>query len=122
LPPKAKIHNVFQVAFLKKFEAEPPSGIKPLPPIQHGRVIPIPEKVICARLNRGNWEVLVSWQGQSSTSTTWEKVVDFKLANPEVQLADDLFLGEEGNIVDYFIGKVYQWRRPTRKEAEANSG
>jgi hypothetical protein len=94
LPPRAKIHDVFHVALLKKFEGEPPSSITPLPPIQHGRVILTPEKVICARLNMGAWEVLVSWQGQSSTGTTWEKVADFKLAYPEVQQEDDLFLWE----------------------------
>jgi hypothetical protein len=120
LPPRAKFHDVFHVALLKKFEGEPPSSITPLPPIQHGRVIPIPEMVIRARLNMGVWEVLVSWQGQSSTGTTWEKLANFKLTYPEVQLQDDLFLREGGNVIDSFIGKVYQRRRPARKETDIN--
>jgi hypothetical protein len=120
LPPKAKIHDVFHVALLKKFEGEPRS-ITPLPSIQHDRVIPTPDKVIRARLNRGDWEVLVSWQGKSPTSTTWEKVAEFKLAYSEIHLADNLFLGEGGNVVDSFIGKVYQRRRSARRESETNS-
>jgi hypothetical protein len=55
LPPKAKIHDIL----LKNFEGEPPTSITPLPSIQHGWVIPTPDKVIQARLNRGGWEVLV---------------------------------------------------------------
>jgi hypothetical protein len=119
LPTKAKIHDVFHVALLKKFEGNPLSEITPLPPIQHGRVIPTPEKVIRARLNKGNWEALVSWQGQSSTDATWEKVTNFKLTYHEVQLEDKLFL-EAGNVVDSFIGKVYQRRHLARKEQDAD--
>jgi hypothetical protein len=59
LPPKAKIHDIFHVALLKNFEGEPPTSITPLPSIQHGWVIPTPDKVIQARLNRSGWEVLV---------------------------------------------------------------
>jgi hypothetical protein len=119
LPAKAKIHDVFHVALLKKFDGEPPSAIVALPPIQHGCVIPTPEKVLRARLNRSNWELMVSWQGQSSNSTTWEKLTKFRAAYLEVQLKDALFLDEGRNVVDSFIGKVYQRWRPSREEAEA---
>jgi hypothetical protein len=61
----------------------------------------------------------VAWLGQPSTGATLEKVADFKLAYPEVQL-EDLFLGEEGNVVDSFVGKVYQRRRPARHLTEEN--
>jgi hypothetical protein len=36
LPPKARIHSVFHVAFLKKFEATPPEVAPPLPHIVRG--------------------------------------------------------------------------------------
>jgi hypothetical protein len=117
LPSKAKIHDVFHVALLKKFEGTPPEAVIPLPAIQHGRVLPKPDKVIKARLNRGVWEVLVSWQGQAPTDTTWEKIDDFKQEYPEVQLEDDLFLGEEGNVIDSFVGKFYHRRVVNRKVA-----
>jgi hypothetical protein len=106
---------VFHVAPLKKFEGTPPEAVIPLPAIQHGRVHPKPDKVIKASLNRGVWEVLVSLQGQASTDTTWEKVDDFKQEYPEVQLGDDLFLGEGGNVSNSFVGKVYH-RRVVNKE------
>jgi hypothetical protein len=108
---------VFHVALLKKFEGIPPEAVIPLPAIQHGRVLPKPDKVIKARLNRGVWEVLVSWQGQASTDTTWEKVDDFKQEYPEVHLADDLFLREGGNVIDSFVGKVYRRRVVNKKVA-----
>ena len=33
-------------------------------------------------------------------------------AYPDFQLEDALFLGEGGNVIDTFVGKVYQHRRP----------
>jgi hypothetical protein len=111
LPAKARIHDVFHVALLKKFNGVPPTDKVPLPPIQHGRVLQIPAKVIRARLNRSVWEILVSWQDIPASETTWEKVETFKLAYPDIQLEDKLFLREEGNVTDSFIGKTYQRRR-----------
>jgi hypothetical protein len=110
-PTKARIHDVFHVSLLKKFEGTPPDAIIPFPPIQHSRVIPAPDKCLKARLNYGIWEVLVAWQGHPSADTTWEKVTEFKAAYPEVLLMDKLFLGGEGNVVDSFIGKVYHRRK-----------
>jgi hypothetical protein len=48
LSAKARIHNVFHVAFLKKFEGLAPQNT-PLPHIVHGRAVPTPEKVARAR-------------------------------------------------------------------------
>jgi hypothetical protein len=98
LPAKARIHDVFHVALLKWYVGQPPTDVIPLPSIHHGRVIPTPEKVIQARLNRGHWEILVAWQGQASTDSTWKKVTDFKIAYPSFQLKDELFL-EEGEML-----------------------
>jgi hypothetical protein len=51
LPAKARIYDVFHVSLLKKFEGTPPDAIVPLPPIQHGHVIPAPDKCLKAHLN-----------------------------------------------------------------------
>jgi hypothetical protein len=80
LPSKVKIHDVFHVALFKRFQGKPPDEVVSLPYIQQGSVIPVPQKVIRARLNRGKWKVLVSWQSQSATDVTWEPVEDFKEA------------------------------------------
>jgi hypothetical protein len=111
LPAKARIHDVFHIVLLKKFEGTPPILTVPLPPMQHGRVLPTPTKVMKARLNRGTWEILVSSLDSPPTETTWEKLDIFKTTYPDVQLEDKLFLWEEGNVIDAFIGKTYQGRK-----------
>jgi hypothetical protein len=62
-------------------------------------------------LNRGVWEVLVAWQGHPASDTTWVAVQEFNAAYPDVQLMDELFLGEEGNIIDSFVGQFYRTRK-----------
>lgn len=59
LPPKVKIHDVFHVSLLKKFEGAVAQAVVPLPDILHGWVLPTPALVTRARLNRGRWELLV---------------------------------------------------------------
>jgi transcriptional regulator GlxA family with amidase domain len=53
----------------------------------------------------------VSWQDRPSTETTWEQVDTFKLNYPNIQLANELFLEEEGNVINAFVGKTYQRRK-----------
>ena len=91
----------------------------PLPDILRGRVIPSPSQVVRARLNRGRWELLVHWDGRCAADATWEPIADFKERYPAFQLADELFVGEEGNVVDSFVGR--QYRRRSRRTT-ANSG
>ena len=115
LPPKACIHDVFHVVLLKRYEEDPPGVIVPLPPMLHGRVIPIPAAVVRARLNRGRWQLLVHWEGRPAADSTWEDIDDFKELYPAFQLADELFVGEEGSVIDAFVGRQYRRRpRPSR--------
>ena len=110
LPPRARIHDVFHVSLLKKFIGEAPTQVIPLPELLNGRVIPTPEKVLRARLNRGVWEVLIKWTGRAETDTSWEQLEDFKLRYPVMTLEDELFVGEGGNVVDTFVGRQYARR------------
>jgi hypothetical protein len=92
LPPKCRIYAIFHVVFLKKFMGTQPTVVPHLPPIKHGRVMPQPEKVLRARLNRGVWEILVQWLCQATADVTWENVPEFKDAYPSFQLENELFL------------------------------
>lgn len=112
LPARARIHGVFYVSLLKRFEGAAPTDVVPLPELLHGKVVSTPDKIMKARLNRGAWEILVKWSGRSEAEATWEKVEEFKQRHPTVELADELFVGEGGNVIDSFLGKFYQRRRP----------
>lgn len=95
LPANARMHDVFHVALLKKFEGQAPASVPALPPLVHGRVLPTPEKVVRARHNRSVWELLVRWVGRAAADSTWESLEDFVNLYPDWQLEDTLFLGEE---------------------------
>jgi hypothetical protein len=107
LPPWSKIHNVFHVVLLKAFVGDPPAEVIPLPAIKHGRVLPVPAKIIKARLNQGNWELLVCWEGQAAGAATWELLEEFKQDHPAFQLEDELFEKEGGSVMDAFYGKHF---------------
>jgi hypothetical protein len=108
LPAKARNHDVFHVALLKKFEGTPPAEVVPLPDILHGKVLPTPAKVVKSRLNRGVWELLVQWVGQAASDASWEQLDEFKRRYLDIQLADKLFVGEEGNVIDTLWGASIQ--------------
>jgi hypothetical protein len=59
LPPQARIHNVFHVVFLKKFEGAQSSSAPPLPAIVRGRVVAAPKQVVHARPTASSWDILV---------------------------------------------------------------
>lgn len=115
LPPRARIHNVFHVALLKKFEGVAPTDIVQLPDIVHGRVVPAPAAAIKARWNQGIQEVLIQWVGSSPEEASWETLDHFREAYPSFQLEDELFHEEEGNVIDRRYGiKYHRYRNRNR--------
>jgi hypothetical protein len=88
LPPRARTHDVFHVALLKKFVGEPPATPPVLSPFHHDAVVPEPECVIKARLARSVHQVLVRWKDESPSSATWEDLDNFIERYPEFQLED----------------------------------
>jgi len=108
LPEGARIHDVFHVGILKPFHGTPPSSTPALPPMQHGRPLQAPLKVLRSQLRRGSWYILVQWMGLPSAEATWEPVDVFREAHPTFQLEDELFV-DGGR--DVMVGQVYQRRR-----------
>jgi hypothetical protein len=78
LPPHARIHDVFHVAFLKRFDGAAPTAIAPLPPIVCGRTVLMPQEVVHAKPTANSWELLVKWQGRTAAEASWEQLDAFK--------------------------------------------
>ncbi|WVZ95735.1 hypothetical protein U9M48_041462 [Paspalum notatum var. saurae] len=107
LPPKSQLHDVFHVGLLKPYRGPEPTVIPELPPIHHGRVCLLPQKVLRGRLARGVPEVLVQWQGQSAAEASWVPLEEFRRQHPTFQLEDELIV-QAGRDVMY--GRQYQRR------------
>jgi hypothetical protein len=84
LPPCARIHNVFHVGLLKKFQCTPLTDPPPLPLLHHGTIDPEPERFVRYRLARGVHQVLIQWKGASTASTTWEDVTPVSRQLPTI--------------------------------------
>ncbi|XP_066381897.1 uncharacterized protein [Miscanthus floridulus] len=111
LPAGARIHNVFHVGVLKKFQGPPPDAVPPLPPLRHGAIDPEPERAVRYRFANGVPQVLVQWKGASAASATWEDTAAFRAKYPSFQLEDELTLGGEGDVM---FGRTYTRRRRAR--------
>jgi hypothetical protein len=107
----ARIHDVFHVGLLKKFQGTPPADPPALSPLHHGAVAPEPARVVRYRLARGVRQVLVQWKGESAASATWEDVESFCAKYPAFQLEDELVL-EGGR--DVMVGRTYSRHRRAR--------
>ena len=118
LPTGARIHDVFHVGLLKPYRGAPPMLPPVLPTMENGRLLPSPEKVLKARIQRGVWHVQVQWSGTQLTEATWEPLQQFTSSYPHFQLEDKLFL-EEGR--DVMVGKTYE-RRPKQPIGQATLG
>lgn len=105
LSEDARMHDVFHVSVLKPFHSSPPAATPALPPLQHGRLLEAPERVLCSRLWRGVWHVHVQWAGLPEAEASWEPVEELRAAYPEFQLEDELFV-DGGS--DVMVGCVYQ--------------
>jgi hypothetical protein len=58
---RARIHDVFHVAFLKKHTRAELAAIPLLPPIVRGRAVPQPQQVVRAHPMAHSWDLLVKW-------------------------------------------------------------
>jgi len=111
LPAGARLHDVFHVGLLKKFQGTPPAAPPPLPVVHHGTLAPEPARAVRSRLARGVRRVLIQWKGESQASSTWEDVDAFRAKYPSFQLEDELSFDGGGDVM---WGKVYTRRRRAR--------
>jgi hypothetical protein len=111
LPADARIHDVFHMGLLKKFQGEPPTETPPLPPLHHGAIDPEPERTVRYRVMAGVPQALIQWKGASAASATWEDTAAFHAKYPAFQLEDELILGGEGDVM---FGHTYTRRRRAR--------
>ena len=112
LPPKSRIHDVFHVVFLKKHTGDLPAAPVALPPIAHGRALPVLAKVLRATPAHNSWNLLVQWEGRSPAEATWEPLTDFKERYPTFKLEDELF----GQVLwTHSLGRSINTRRSKRR-------
>jgi hypothetical protein len=111
LPTGARIHDVFHVSLLKKFQGAPPAEISPLSSLRHGAIEPEPEHAVRYRLARGVPQVLIKWKDCSAASSTWEDTDTFRTRFPSFQLEDELSLDGEGDVM---VRRTYVRRRRAR--------
>jgi hypothetical protein len=116
LPPKARIHDVFHVVFLKKFEGVPPAAVPHLPPINHNCTLAVPSRVKRARPTGTSWELLVFWEGHDAADASCVDVQDFEDRYPDFKLEDELFSQAGGSVMDSMFGRQFR-RRPKQDQA-----
>jgi hypothetical protein len=92
------------VDVLKPYHGAAPAEVPPLPQMLHGRVLPTPTAVVRSRLARGRWQILVGWEAQPPSESTWEDVEEFKARYPAFEL-----FPKEGR--DVMVGIGYTKRR-----------
>jgi hypothetical protein len=92
LPEGARLHNVFHVGLLKPHKGDPPTSSPPLPPVQDGRLLPVPDRVLRAHLRRGVWYILIQWHGLPAEEATWEQLQEFQDLYLAFQLEEELFV------------------------------
>jgi hypothetical protein len=69
---RPRIHNVFHVEFLQRFEGTTPTDVPPLPRIVRGRVVPQAAHVLHTHPTGVSWELLVGWADRSTAEAIWE--------------------------------------------------
>jgi hypothetical protein len=111
LPEGGKLHNVFHVGLLKKFNGDPLVRPASLPPTRHGWACPEPAKAVKSRLAHGRQEVLIRWKGQVPADASWVDLEEFRYLYPAFQLTDELIL-QGGR--DVMLGVHYN-RRPKKE-------
>jgi hypothetical protein len=87
-----------------------------LPPLQNGKVTPQPAEVIKSILVRGIQELLVRWTGQAAADASWVELKAFRVAFPDIKLADVLLVDGGRDVMT-----EHQYRHRARARATTSS-
>lgn len=98
-PPSVKIHNVFHVSQLKRYEVRS-VVIQSDPPAFWEAIPKEPEAILERRMvkkgNRAVTQWLIKWKNQEVTKTTWKEAASIREKFPSFDLADEVALKEGG--------------------------
>jgi hypothetical protein len=93
LPDTAKIHHVFIISLLKKFQGAVPQQYLPLPltTSEFGPTVKLVAVLCCRVIQRHNKpvsQVLVQWDVTDLDDATWEDILDIQGSYPQFNLED----------------------------------
>jgi hypothetical protein len=111
LPPSTRLYDVFHVGLLKPHKGVVPLAQGTLPPTLHGKACPQPAEVIKGHLARGVQELILRWEGQTTTNATWVELHAFQAQFPSFQLEDALVVNRGRDVM---TGLTYKRRGRNR--------
>lgn len=99
LPPSARIHNVFHVSQLKKYEGSS-AMMHSDPPLFWEQTPAEPEAILERRVvkngNKAVTQWLIKWKGEEVTEATWEDAQVICEKFPQIDLVGEVVLKEGG--------------------------
>ena len=90
LPLNSNVHPIFHVSLLKK-QVGPQVLVQselPRVEVKPTQIHPLAQAILETRMQKGEKELLVHWQGLSPADATWEPLVDFQVRFPYFSLED----------------------------------
>ncbi|KAL8154550.1 hypothetical protein AgCh_000060 [Apium graveolens] len=105
LPQAVKIHPVFHVSCLKKFQGSIDETSPIYLDIQQGEVLPSPKAVVDKKIIAGEYHILIHWDGLSPSKASWESAQLIEKQYPTFALEVKRVLEERSNVTSNTPGQ-----------------